>query len=83
VTPDASNKDRFVLVDCVGICESDLVDTQPLEKKRSLSFEKLLQQVAFGSTDPALLSSLASRLARIDHRIGEPDREALKRRQGA
>ncbi len=82
VTPDATNKDRFVLVDCVGICESDLVDTQPLEKKRSMSFEKLLQAVAFGSTDPALLSSLASRLARIDHRIGEPDREALKEAAG-
>lgn len=82
VTPDASNKDRFVLVDCVGICESDLVDTQPLEKMRSLSFEKLLKAVSFGSTDPALLSSLASRLARIDHRISEPERKALKEAAG-
>lgn len=82
VTPDATNKDRFVLVDCVGVCESDLIDTQPLEKKRTMSFEKLLQAVSYGNTDPELLSSLASRLARIDRKIGEPDREALKKAAG-
>ncbi len=32
VTPDARGKDRFVLVDCVGVCETDLIETLPLEK---------------------------------------------------
>jgi type I restriction enzyme, R subunit len=33
VTPDASSKTHFVIVDAVGVCESELVDTHPLEKK--------------------------------------------------
>jgi type I restriction enzyme R subunit len=77
VTPDASGKDRFVLIDCVGVCEQDLSDSAPLERQRGVSFEKLLNAVAAGSLDREILSSLASRLARIDRRIGAPDRQAL------
>src|SRR5216684_1305711 len=45
VTPDASSKTHFVIVDAVGVCESELVDTHPLEKKPSVSFEKLMEAV--------------------------------------
>jgi len=76
-TPDAKQKDRFVLIDCVGILESDLVDTQPLEKKKTVPLEKLLQMVAFGSTDEDVLSTLAGRLARIDHRLDARDQKEL------
>src|SRR3712207_9315614 len=41
------------------------------------SFDKLLQAVAFGSTNSDLLSSLAGRLARLDRQLDEPDRKAL------
>jgi type I restriction enzyme, R subunit len=77
VTPDAKQKDHFVIVDCVGVCEQDLADTQPLERQPAVSFEKLLQAVAFGNTDPEVISSLAGRLARMDRRIGKHEREAL------
>ena len=82
VTPDAKTKTHFVIVDCVGICEQALVDTQPLEKKKSVSFEKLLQAVAFGNTQPDVLSSLAGRLARLDRQLGQPEREALAQTAG-
>ena len=39
VTPDAS-KDRYVLVDAVGVTETDLVDTQPLEREPTVPLEK-------------------------------------------
>ena len=81
-TPDAKAKTHFVIVDCVGVCESELTETKPLEKKPSVPFEKLLQAVGYGSTDPDLLSSLAGRLARLDRRIGEPEREALAQTAG-
>jgi type I restriction enzyme R subunit len=55
VTPDARSKTHFVLVDCVGLCEQEFVDTRPLEKRPFVAFEKLLQSVAFGSTEPAIL----------------------------
>ena len=51
VTPDARSKDRFVIVDAVGISHEDLTDTVSLEKKPSVSFEKLLEQVAFGNRE--------------------------------
>src|SRR5881409_3663311 len=78
VTPDADGKDRFVLIDCVGLLDhQDFSDTAPLERKPTISLEKLLNAVAGGSLDPEILSSVASRLARIDRRIGEPERKAI------
>ena len=82
VTPDAASKDRFVLVDCVGVCETDLVDSLPLEKNRSVGFDKLLDAVAQGSIKADVLSSLAGRLARLDRRIGADDRAMLQKLAG-
>ncbi len=65
VTPDARSKTGFVIVDCIGINEEDLADTYPLDRKRYVSLDKLLQAVAFGTTEEEVLSSVASRLARI------------------
>ena len=82
VTPDADGKDRFVLVDCVGLCELDLSESAPLEKSRAVGFEKLLDAVAAGSTKADILSSLAGRLARIDRRIGAQERAELTKLAG-
>ncbi|QYG95581.1 DEAD/DEAH box helicase family protein [Iamia sp. SCSIO 61187] len=78
VTPDAAHKDRFVLVDAVGVTETKLIETTPLERKRGVSLEKVLHQVALGHISEDLVSTLASRLARIDNRIAPADREALE-----
>jgi type I restriction enzyme R subunit len=64
-----------VIVDCVGVTERDLADTQPLDRKPSLSLKSLLDHVAVGGTDPDILSALASRLARLDRQC-QPDDEA-------
>lgn len=77
VTPDATIKDHFVIVDAIGVCESELVDTHPLEKKPTVSFEKLLDAVAFGNREKDVLSSLASRLARLDRQLSYEDRKLL------
>ncbi|MGI8546576.1 MAG: type I restriction-modification enzyme R subunit C-terminal domain-containing protein [Gemmatimonadaceae bacterium] len=67
---DAVAKTHFVIVDCVGMTETELVDTQPLDRKRSVSLKALLEHVAMGGTDPDYLSSLASRLARLSQQCG-------------
>lgn len=77
VTPDAKSKDHFVLIDCVGVTEENLSDSQPLEKRYSASFASLLKEVSFGIVNPDSLSSLANRLARLDRQLGEPDRKAI------
>lgn len=82
VTPDADGKDHFVIVDCVGICEKDLSDSQPLERQPTVAFDKLIQVVAFGSTDPDVLSSLAGRLARMERRLGADDLRSIAQVSG-
>ena len=78
VTPDAKNKRRFVIVDAVGVTESDLSDSFTLDRKKTLPFDKLLEQVSMGSRDPDALSSLASRLARLDRQLSARDRHAIQ-----
>ena len=73
VTPDAKAKDHFVIVDAVGVCEQDKTDSRPMEQKPTVSFEKLMQAVAFGNTEDDVLTSLAGRLARMEHRISAED----------
>jgi type I restriction enzyme R subunit len=77
VTPSASAKTHFLILDCVGVTETELVDTQPLEKKPGVSFKAILEHVALGGTDPEMLSSLASRLARLDVQCGDEDRKLI------
>jgi type I restriction enzyme R subunit len=71
VTPDASAKDRFVIVDAIGIDPNDMNETKPLERKRNVSVEKLMELVAFGNRETDVLSSIASRLARPEREDGE------------
>jgi len=82
VTPDATNKTHFVIVDCVGLSEQELTDSRPLERQPTVPFHKLLQAVAFGSTDPDILSSLAGRLARLDRQLGSAEQQTLAQTAG-
>jgi type I restriction enzyme, R subunit len=79
VTPDAEAKTRFVLVDCVGVTESPMQDTQPLERNPGVSFGKLLEHVALGGTKTDLVSSLASRLARLARACGPNEHRRIER----
>jgi type I restriction enzyme R subunit len=77
VTPDAKAKTRFLIVDCVGVCEAKLADTKPLEKNPSLSLRALLDHVAAKGTNDDYLSSLAGRIARIDKQCAPEDRDQV------
>ena len=79
VTPDGGSKTRFVIVDCVGVCEQEMSDTHPLERKPTVSLEKLMQAVSVGNTDPDVVSSLAGRLARLDRQLGREERALVER----
>lgn len=77
VTPDAKQKDRFVLVDCVGIVMDELIDQPPLERNPGATLEQLLNKVALNAATPDDLSSLASRLARLDRALNPKARQEL------
>lgn len=82
VTPDALFKSGFVIVDAVGVCESDKTDSRPLERKRSVPFEKLIMSVALGARDEDSLSSLAGRLARLDRELSDKERREIEAAAG-
>jgi type I restriction enzyme R subunit len=82
VTPDASNKTHFVIIDAVGVCENDKTDSRPLEKKRGIPFDKLLHLVALGNRDEDILTSLEGRLSRLDREIDEKDRKEIEDSSG-
>ena len=77
VTPDAHHKTHFVIVDAVGVCENDKTDSRPLERKQSVPFDKLLESVMLGNRETDTLTSLASRLVRLNREIGDDAREQI------
>ena len=68
---EATAKTHFVIVDAVGVCESDKSESRPLERTPSVAFDKLLLGVALGKRDEDSLTSLAGRLARLDRALSE------------
>jgi len=78
VSPDTSNKTHYIIVDAVGVCESDKTDSRPLERKKYIPFEQILNSIAIGNWDEDTLSTLASRLARLDKTLDEKDREEIR-----
>jgi type I restriction enzyme R subunit len=78
VTPDATYKDRFIIVDAVGATETELNETVPLERKRTVPLHKLLNNIATGAYNADDVSSVAARLARLNTQLdpGEQSRIA-------
>ncbi|MCM8635723.1 type I restriction-modification enzyme R subunit C-terminal domain-containing protein [Accumulibacter sp.] len=68
------HKDRFVIVDCVGVCERDKTDSRPMDQKKSVPLDALLQAVSLGNVEPEVLSSVAVRLARLDAQLTDAER---------
>jgi type I restriction enzyme, R subunit len=82
VTPDAAHKSRFVLVDAVGVVESHKTDMRPLERKKGVSFDKLLNAVSLGARDEDTVVSLANRLARLERELDPSDRREVEAAAG-
>ncbi len=70
-------KDHFVIVDAVGVCERDKTDSRPMDTKKAVPFDKLLQAVALGNVEPEVLSSVAARLARLERDLGDADKAKI------
>lgn len=77
VTPDADAKTRFVLIDAVGVTESVKTLSAPLDRDRTVPFDKLLEKVAAGDRRDDTISTLAARLAALDRKIDAEARAEL------
>ena len=66
VSPSASNnKERYVVVDCVGVTKSLKTETRQLDRKPSVKLKDLMMSVAMGARDSDTVTTLAGRLLRL------------------
>ncbi len=82
VSPSAKAKERFIIVDAVGVCEHDKTDSHTLNRKPSAPLNELLEYVARGGTDPDALTTLAGRLARLQRQFSTDQLAELKELAG-
>jgi len=76
VTPDASSKTRFVIVDAVGVTEHDFVEP-PLNRDKSIPLKKLLDKAAALTLTEDETATLASRLAKLELELTQAERDEL------
>lgn len=69
LTPDATHKERFVIVDAVGVTEHEFVDAAPLERSKTIPLKTLLEKAATFTITADETASLASRLARLSREL--------------
>lgn len=82
-TPSAKfTKDHFVIIDAVGVEQSQKTDSRPLEKNPGMSLKDVLQNVAMGNATEDILTTLANRLIRLDKQINEREKQEFTRHTG-
>ena len=82
VTPSAkTNKNHFTIVDAVGVFKTIKIDYPAVDTKPGVSLKDLMK-MAILESDEDTLSSLASRLTRLDKQVTEKDREKFKELTG-
>jgi type I restriction enzyme R subunit len=82
VTPDATHKTHFVIVDAVGVCEDEKSATKPLDRKPSVPLDKILNLVAAGAASDDVVSTLASRLSRLNQEAGPVQQAEIQKASG-
>jgi len=76
------HKDHFVIVDCVGVCEHDMTDSRPMDRRKTVPLDALLQAVSLGNVQDEVLSSVAARLARLDTQLDDAERDQVRQASG-
>jgi len=77
VTPDAKTKDIFWIVDPIGVCESAKIDNSSMDRKPSVSLEKLIQKASERRATEEDLETIVSRLSKLNLKISEKDRQTI------
>ena len=77
VTPNAFSKDCFFLVDAVGVTESHKTTTSPGEggSVQTITLKRLLELLTHGNVNDDYLRLIAGKLARINNKCTDNQRE--------
>jgi type I restriction enzyme, R subunit len=78
VTPSAIAKERFIIVDAVGVCENDKTESCTLNRKPSATLPQLLEYVAQGGIDADVLTTIAGRLSLLQRDFSHDQLAELK-----
>jgi type I restriction enzyme R subunit len=80
VTPNAYSKDCFFLVDAVGVTESAKTITSPSdgENTQVITLKRLLELLTHGNVNDEFLRLIAARLARINNKCKDSQREEFQ-----
>ncbi len=82
-TPTAKySKDHFVIIDAIGVEQSQKTDSRPLEKAPGVSMKDVLTSIAMGNTSEEMLTTLANRLLRLDKQLSEKDKQKFVEQSG-
>lgn len=78
INPGAYAKDRFYVIDCVGVCENKkLNETEPVDRV-NISFDSLMNYIRFGKPTKEHFDSLAVRLKRLSNKLRDDQNNELK-----
>ena len=82
VTPSARAKTHYIIVDAVGVTRSLKTASQPLDIKPSVPLKDLAMGLMMGDRSEETVSSLAARLARLDHKLASEDQTRIAQAAG-
>ena len=82
VTPSASAKTHYVIVDAVGVTRSLKTSSQPLDTKPSVPLKDLAMALMLGDRAEDTVSSLAARLSRLDNSLGPDEQQQIRQQAG-
>ncbi|MET7311115.1 DEAD/DEAH box helicase family protein [Streptomyces sp. NPDC005571] len=84
VTPGVGPKTRFVIIDAVGVTRKPKIDAAPLERDadKKLSLTKLLRKAGNLEIEEEEVSTLASRLAKLDLQMTSEERAEIEQITG-
>ncbi len=69
------SKDHFVIVDAIGVEQSQKTDSRPLERAPGLSLKDVMNNIVIGQdTSDDMLTTLANRLIRLDRQINDKEK---------
>ena len=78
VNPGAYAKEKFFIVDALGICKNkELSDTEPIDRL-GITFDRLLRYFQFGKPKKEHIESMASRLNRLSKKLRKDQSEEIK-----
>jgi type I restriction enzyme R subunit len=82
VTEQGVHKERFVIVDAIGVTEHEFVDVTVTDRVKSISIEALLKKAATRELTQDEAATLGTRLSKLGMRMTPEEREEIEELAG-